>query len=423
MSKIDRRNQSDNGMSTSTRFVKNSHSNGLAGSKGPASVRTSSVSTDATQKSPSPAAAPVGHFKALLEALLGSMMDAADASGGIIRLLSPHGTTLQLISSLGLSAEIQEAEGAVKSECETCCKALHLRGIRSTSLHACHLPQDCRYANSSVRSFMTTTINSSTAARVPIGIVTLFFDDNRDPSEHTYNTTLAFSRMLSTIIEHDKSIRESKRGDLLAERQAIANEIHDSLAQSLVYTRMRTSLLLESIRSGNEVMVTKYAHDVNEALETSQKTVRELITNFRCSMDSTGLLNALRTLTSEFSHRNETTLEYVNSIASLELPLEHELQVYHIVREALANIAAHSGATKARLSVENPGNHYVFTIEDNGSGGCAFKPVEGHYGMMIMRERAQRIGGEIKVESSTGIGTRIQLLFPEPKSDWREGHE
>jgi len=49
--------------------------------------------------------------------------------------------------------------------------------------------------------------------------------------------------------------------------------------------------------------------------------------------------------------------------------------------------------------------------------------VEGHFGMMIMRERAQRIGGKITVESAIGLGTKVQLSFPEPSSDWRSASE
>jgi two-component system nitrate/nitrite sensor histidine kinase NarX len=97
--------------------------------------------------------------------------------------------------------------------------------------------------------------------------------------------------------------------------------------------------------------------------------------------------------------------------------------VYHIVREALANIARHSGATHARLFVDASYGYYVVTIEDNGSGACTFTPVEGHYGVMIMRERAHRIGGKIKVESAAGLGTQVQLFFPEPSSDWRVSNE
>ena len=77
----------------------------------------------------------------------------------------------------------------------------------------------------------------------------------------------------------------------------------------------------------------------------------------------------------------------------------------------------------ARLFVEARFGYYIFTIEDNGVGATTFTPVEGHYGMMIMRERAQRIGGEIRVKSATGLGTQVQLFFPEPPLDWRAINE
>ena len=250
-------------------------------------------------------------------------------------------------------------------------------------------------------------------------MITLFFSEPQEPFENISKTVLSFADLLGALVEHNKSNREAKRTELIAERQSIANEIHDSLAQSLVYTRMRTSLLLESIRKQNGRMATQYAQEIDDALESSQKTVRELITEFRCAMDPSGLMHALQTLTDQFRQRNDITLEYANLVACFELPLEYEIQVSHIVKEALANIAIHSRATHARLRVEYYGNCYVITIEDNGSGGCTFTPAEGHYGMMIMRERAQRIGGEIKVESSTEFGTRVQLSFPEPGSDRR----
>ena len=93
------------------------------------------------------------------------------------------------------------------------------------------------------------------------------------------------------------------------------------------------------------------------------------------------------------------------------------------MHEALSNIAKHSNASHARLIVDHCGGYYVFTVEDNGTGGGAFTPVEGHYGIVIMRERAQRIGGEIRAESAKGLGTSVQLLFPEPEANWRTMHD
>jgi two-component system, NarL family, nitrate/nitrite sensor histidine kinase NarX len=144
--------------------------------------------------------------------------------------------------------------------------------------------------------------------------------------------------------------------------------------------------------------------------------VRELITHFRCRMDPLGLQHALRVLVDDFSERVGIKLEYVNHLSDLGLPLEHELQIFHIVREVLANIATHSGATRAGLQVEIREGRCIFTIEDNGAGISA-APLEGHYGLTIIRERAQRIGAEIEFESATGAGTRVRLSLPATKGN------
>ena len=319
--------------------------------------------------------------------------------------------------------ELLDVENDLDLNCEICGKAAIRRRIYSADISKCKTRANCRYASCQLQSIIVASLESHSVPENRVGTLTLFFNAPQESVDHVSKTVLAFADLLVTLIEHDKSNREAKRIELIAERQSIANEIHDSLAQSLVYTRMRTSLLLESIRNQNGRTATKYAQDIDDALESSQKTVRELITDFRCAMDPSGLLHALQTLVDQFRHRNDIVLEYVNLLSNLELPLEYEIQVSHIVKEALANIATHSGATHARLVVDFSSNYYVFTIEDNGSGGCTFTPVEGHYGIMIMRERAQRIGGEIKVESSKGFGTCVRLYFPEPGSNWRAVNE
>jgi two-component system nitrate/nitrite sensor histidine kinase NarX len=257
----------------------------------------------------------------------------------------------------------------------------------------------------------------------PLGIVTIFFNVPRQAASQIMNTIAAFAEVMSATIEHTRVNREARRTDLLAERQMISNDIHDTLAQTLAYSRMRMSLLRESIQVGNEQMAQRYTSDLEEALEIAQKSARELITEFRCEMNPGGLLVALQDAIAQFRERNSIAFEYHNQLVDLDLPLENEIQVYYIVQEALTNVARHSGATHARLFVEARSGYYVFTIEDNGNTTCAPTPVEGHYGVMIMRERAHRIGGEIKVDNVTSMGTRVQLFFPEPAPDWRKSNE
>ena len=375
----------------------------------------------AAPKNPALPATPSADIKPLLERLLQGFASSVNASAATIRMDAANGKAAQLRSSVGLPQEFLEAVNAACLNCER--KEIAVDGIYSADLTHCKTRSDCAYAGSQIQTLVTARIESSTGGEDFSGKLMLFFEQPQSSVEPISDTVLVFTKMLGEVIKHNKSIREAKRAELIAERQAIANEIHDSLAQSLAYTRMRTSMLLESVRTHNEPMVAKYAADIDEALESSQKTVRELITEFRCAMDPAGLLHALRTLVEDFQNRSDIALEYVNRVDHLELPLEYELQVSHIVKEALANIASHSGANHARLAVDLKGNIYAFTIEDDGGGGCTFTPIEGHYGMKIMRERAQRIGGEIKVTSSDGSGTRVQLLFPEPKPDWREKNE
>ena len=363
----------------------------------------------------------VGDLKSMAEELLDALTSAVKASAGVVRILPAHGQNQQVISSSGLPEELFEVGSVVDLNCEESGKANLGHGIYLADISACKARQDCRYANCQHRSIILAPLANNRSSANPIGFITLFFNSPPEAIEHVSKTVLAFARLLGTLIEQHKSNREAKRVDLIAERQSIANEIHDSLAQTLVYTRMRTNMLIESIQSGNELMAAKYAHDIDEALEIGQKTVRELITDFRCEMYPTGLLQALQNLTEQFCERNDIVLEYINRVVDFDLPLEYEIQIYYIVREALANIANHSGATHARLIIDTSGENFVFTIQDNGRGGCIFTPIEGHYGIMIMRERAARINGEIKIESTEGSGTLVQLSLQ--VANVREEHD
>lgn len=370
------------------------------------------------------AAPRAGELRVLLETFLETIIGTVNATAGVVRLLSPDGCTLQIIGSVGLSAELQqEAESFVELDCEVGNNATLGHVVHASDISSCNSRQNCRYASCRFQSLVAAPLEAPDRPGSPLGVLTVFFDVPREAAARSMNIVAAFAETMAAAVEHTRLNREASRMERLAARQEIANDIHDSLAQTLTYARMRVNLLIEAIRSGNEVTANQYARDVDEALEIGQKTTRELIADFRCEFNPGGLLPALQDLVDQFGARNDIALEYHNRLVDLELPLEHEIQVYHIVREALANIARHSGATHARLFVDSDYGYHVVTIEDNGSGATTFTPVEGHYGMLIMRERAQRIGGEIRVESAEGLGTRVQLYFPEPSLDWRAANE
>ncbi len=365
------------------------------------------------------AASRASDLKTLLNTFLETTIGFIKARAGVVRILLPDEQTLQVLSAVGLTGEELEAERIVVLACEDCSKDTFRHGLCSTDVDACETRHGDR-PHRQFQSVISIPLESRNSPEVLLGVFTLFFDTPQSSSGNAANMAITFADLLSTLIEHIKSNREAKRAELLMERQSIANEIHDSLAQTLNYARMNTTLLSDAVRNNNELMATKYARDIDEALEIGQKSVRALITDFRSEMDPAGLLQALQTLSEQFRQQHNIVLDCSIRVADLDLPLEHEIQAHHIVREALSNIAKHSNASHARLIVDHLCGYYVFTVEDNGVG--TFSPAEGHYGTIIMRERAQHIGGEIKVESNKGLGTCVQLFFPEPGANWRTAH-
>lgn len=351
-----------------------------------------------------------GELWSLIEKMLNPIVVSLGATGGIVRVLSPDSQTLQIAGATGLPMEVCEDESVVDIACGVCGKALCDRNVHASEAAIC--------AQRPSRHFSDAGYSYVVAAPLEYrgelaGILTLFFP-SPDKVPDNFSLKMApFAELVGIALEHGKKNLEEKRSQLIAERQAMANEIHDSLAHTLYYGRMRMSLLLDAIRRQDNVLAEKYAGEINEALGSGQKTMREIITHFRCQMNPLGLQYALQALVDEFRERASTILTFKNRVATFELPVEHELQVFHIVREALANISAHSAATHAELAIESRDGRYVFVITDNGDGYDG-PPSEGHYGLMIMRERALRINGEVEIHSAEGSGTRVQLSFPVP---------
>jgi two-component system nitrate/nitrite sensor histidine kinase NarX len=358
-------------------------------------------------------------LETLLNRCLESALGMLQARAGVIRILLPDEQTLPIISTIGLSNEELEAERVSELACEDCSRDAFRHGICATAIENCETRQ-CGSTNQRMRSVISIPLEAREIEDTLLGVFTLFFDQPQHPSSPAAQMAVSFADMLAALIEHTRARRETRRAELLMERQSIANEIHDSLAQTMNYARMNTTLLRESLRSNNG-NASKYVGDIEDALEIGQKAVRALITDFRSEMNPAGLLHALQDLCDEFNRRNHIVLDSKVRLADLDLPLEHEIQTYNIVREALSNIEKHSNATHARLIIDHLYGYYVFMVEDNGVG--TFTPAEGHYGLVIMRERAQRISGEIHVESTKGLGTCVQFYFPEPEANWRTLNE
>jgi len=203
---------------------------------------------------------------------------------------------------------------------------------------------------------------------------------------------------------------------IMEERAIIGNELHDSLAQSLIGMRLQAKLLGEHLGRKDLGRAQYEAVRLRRAVEQANDDVRELLTNYRLKIGEGGLAHTLAELVARFRRDTGIAVFFQNECTALELSPAQEIQVFYIIQEALTNIRKHSGARNVRILLNNQDELYTVLIEDDGLGmdeGAAAAST-GHAGLAIMRERTERLQGQIVIESEPGEGTRIVLMFNAP---------
>lgn len=210
---------------------------------------------------------------------------------------------------------------------------------------------------------------------------------------------------------HEREHELQAQRDRLEERAQLANELHDSLAQTLASLRFQVRVLDDTLRQDNELAVWQEMERIQGSLDEANVELRELIAHFRAPVSKHGLMPGIRKLLSRFRKETGTEAVLQNQAHDVELGAEEENQVLRIVQEALTNARKHSRANMVRvlLSQDNAGRFRVI-IEDDGIG---FTPeaedhdTDRHFGLAIMRERAEAVGAALGVESEPGEGTRV----------------
>lgn len=347
----------------------------------------------------------------LLERFLSTMVKLAGAIGGAVRVATPDGSHLRLVGAIGLPQEVMEREQYVPLECGICGKAAHTQTIESAETSVCRENTALAYFGDTCKRVIAIPLRNK--GRI-MGVYNLFLSGDDPVPEDVALLFSSISEHLGMALENARLTRENIRITLMSERQMLANEIHDSLAQTLAYMKMRLAFLNEAIQTGDDPLARKYLGEVDDAMESAYSRLRELLTQFRHRMDPRGLIPALQDVADDFLRQTGIRAEFVNLVPDMNLTPDQEVQVFHIVQEALANVSKHARAQQVRISVEMAADQYLVTIDDDGIGlsGTGNTGFGMHFGMNIMRERAQRLGGSVGVVSRVGEGTRIQLKFP-----------
>jgi two-component system nitrate/nitrite sensor histidine kinase NarX len=348
----------------------------------------------------------------LLQRFLQPVVALAGATGGLVRVLSDTGERLDLVSEIGLPSEMCKAEHSVDRHCGFCGAAAdNSRVVWASDLSSC---TSLRGRAGGQRML---AVPLQHRGRV-LGVYNLFFANQQAPSAEVLELLRSVGELLGLALDNARLEEENLRATLIGERQMMAADVHDSLAQSLTFIKMRIPLLRDALLEKDSERALSYCDDVGDAASQAHTSLRSIITQLRTPMDPQGLVHALGASVEAFRRTTATELEFVNEIPDLKLSSEHEAQVFHLVQEALTNIARHAGADHARLCISETASGLVeVLIEDDGAGLPPISDVgSSHYGLEIMRERAGRIGGELEFGQRAGGGTCVRLIFPLPKT-------
>lgn len=248
-----------------------------------------------------------------------------------------------------------------------------------------------------------------------LGVINLFVENEIDINEELAYLLLSLGAHLGEFFERAHIEQKSRQQLVKDERNIIANELHDSLAQTLASLRFQVRILDQSLQLVGDFMAFKTIEAVEHALDEATTDLRELIAHCRVPIEQQGLVPAVKRAVEKF--RKDTGIHILLQCEeqTLPLPSNMELNAYRIVQEALTNVKKHANAYIVRvlLSRDHDGNIRIL-IENDGKGfdQSKIQSSEGeHLGLTIMKERARHLGGELKIESEPDEGTRVELSF------------
>ncbi len=234
------------------------------------------------------------------------------------------------------------------------------------------------------------------------------------PSTPSFNAAevallASIANHLGGAIQNDRWRRRAEQAAVVEERQRLARDLHDSIAQSLYSISLFAQASLDSAHRKALRQCRHYLKRLGETAQQALKEMRLMIFELRePEAGQDDLAGAL-----------EKRLDTVERRAGVEcelcaddlrpVPVAVQAELYHIAQEALNNMLKHSAATRVTLAIQYRDGALVMRVEDNGQGFDPASISEGGMGLANMRERAARLGGQCEIISAPGKGTTVQV--------------
>lgn len=348
----------------------------------------------------------------LAQGFVKSITRIAEADGVVVRWSDQANQRYLMVAAHGLPASMIDAELCIdKGDCH-CGNVAPDVGFRVIPIHVA-TPLGLQHC---AKAGFKTVVNIPVRLHEKqLGEVDLFFNSRVTPTATRRSLLEALTSHLASGMENLRLNSLEREAAVSQERHLLARELHDSIAQSLAFLKIQVQLMRDALKKDNALEVKQVLEEIDMGVKESYSDVRELLLHFRTRTNAEDIEPALATTLRKFEHQSGVATSLSMEGQGMPLSPDLQIQVLHIVQEALSNVRKHARASQVWLQVKQQ-PQWSFEVRDNGIG---FYPScddldETHVGLRIMSERAQRIGAQLNVVSTPSHGSVITLTLPPP---------
>jgi two-component system nitrate/nitrite sensor histidine kinase NarX len=340
-----------------------------------------------------------------LTGVLAHTVEVLEADGGVFFVDGPQPGARAVETSVGepLGASIEIVRSLAHSSRETG-QALDIQALEQEG--------------SAVRSLLAVPLRTEEEA---LGTMVLWAARPEAFVRRHLQLASVVAGQAALLVENQRLSLQVEHQAALAERARLAREIHDGLAQTLGYLKLRTTQLMRHYSSGDRSGAMQELEEVERLLSDAYVDAREAIDGLYLTSATTNLAAWVHELAADFEQLSGVPVTVDGPALYLAPAVGAQLQ--RIVQEALSNIRKHAAATSVQISwrLEEDGM-LAFIIHDDGQG---FEPaatrLPGAHGLRILQERAALLEADLQLTSNPGKGTRVSVRLPLPGSAWERG--
>lgn len=246
-----------------------------------------------------------------------------------------------------------------------------------------------------------------------LGVLNVASTDWRQLDPDDLRLLYTVGDLMGIAVERARLFARSAQVGAVEERNRLAREIHDTLAQGLAAVALYLESAEALLDAGNIPRTQRILHQALKLTRANLEEARRSVLDLRAApLEGRNLVEALQVLAQTYQQRWQLPVSFHAIGGGHPLPMRLEVGLYRIAQEALTNVLRHAHAQQAHMELTLTPSQAQLVVTDDGCGFDPTQAAEGRFGLQGVNERARLLGGDMRIESAPGQGARLQVTLP-----------